>query len=339
MCSILVQGYYLDQSFELIYESQDGYDVLIQQCSTACLEEFSCNPVIVDAFGRCITNDEDIEDARRVMIKEVASENSLDQLGSGDRLSNTSSDDLSWEQLVETDSRSHHSDSSGLMRATAVLYLWVINPDVIDFENSLCCHDNLLLDNNEIQPSDVSNNSLIKPKFRIVDTDLNVCGHCAKLMDSSLIVSDHSRLCLSTCKGAQLVDMGMAAPPPPLDPQTKEKFAHKCKLTFASQPAVLYLKRLMFQKARNLQGEVMSERDLGESVQSFKRKISSGCRTVMVYENQAQQNKARNIINYELIREYATQYRNNGDNDDMAFLKGLLNWFKKDFFKWCNKPE
>ena len=340
MCSILVQGHYLDQSFELIYESQDGYDVLLQQCSTACLEEFSCNPILVDAFGRSITNDEDVEDTRRVMIKEIASENSLDQLCS-ERLSHASStsDDMSWEQLVETDSRSHHSDSSGLMRATAMLHIWVINPEIIDFENSLCCQDDILLENNEIQLSDVSNNSFIKPKFRIIDTDMSICGHCAKFMDDSLIVSDNSRLCLSTCKGAQLIDMGIAAPPPPIDPEIKEKFAKKCKLTFANQPAVLYLKRVMFQKARSLQGEVMANKDLGESMQSFRRRISSGCETVMVYENQTQQNKARDVIDYDRIREYASQYRDSGDIDDMAFIKGLLNWFKKDFFKWCNKPK
>ena len=26
-------------------------------------------------------------------------------------------------------------------------------------------------------------------------------------------------------------------------------------------------------------------------------------------------------------------------NDDVAFMHGLLKWFKCDFFKWCNKPD
>jgi hypothetical protein len=27
------------------------------------------------------------------------------------------------------------------------------------------------------------------------------------------------------------------------------------------------------------------------------------------------------------------------NNEDVSFLHGLLKWFKRDFFKWCNKPE
>lgn len=55
--------------------------------------------------------------------------------------------------------------------------------------------------------------------------------------------------------------------------------------------------------------------------------------------------EALQSINYQLIHQYAIEYITNNTTtntviqEDEAVLRGLLRWFKHDFFKWCNKPD
>ena len=73
---------------------------------------------------------------------------------------------------------------------------------------------------------------------------------------------------------------------------------------------------------------------------AFLSRLESGCKTVMVYEDPLQQYSARNNIDFSRIHAYAMEYlaEHPGCQEDEAFLRGLLRWFKHDFFRWCNQP-
>jgi hypothetical protein len=55
--------------------------------------------------------------------------------------------------------------------------------------------------------------------------------------------------------------------------------------------------------------------------------------------------EALQSINFQSIHQYAIEYITNNMtsiiqvHEDEAILRGLLRWFKHDFFKWCNKPD
>ncbi|CAM9205633.1 unnamed protein product, partial [Ectocarpus fasciculatus] len=73
----------------------------------------------------------------------------------------------------------------------------------------------------------------------------------------------------------------------------------------------------------------------------------SGCETVKRYEEVEHQQAAREVIDMDRIQRYADEFCKKSiaesatgvmPAEDICFMKGLLRWFKCDFFKWTNGP-
>ncbi|XP_071502656.1 peptide-N(4)-(N-acetyl-beta-glucosaminyl)asparagine amidase-like [Diadema antillarum] len=84
--------------------------------------------------------------------------------------------------------------------------------------------------------------------------------------------------------------------------------------------------------------------------QSFAQKLTSSASHVMIYEDPLLQQKARDKIPYEELRQKAQQRLNRiatatSDEDDApldlrdCLLLELLKWFKERFFRWMNAPK
>jgi hypothetical protein len=105
-----------------------------------------------------------------------------------------------------------------------------------------------------------------------------------------------------------------------------------------SQPYLLFLLRYHYKIAIQNQSDKFNY--LTEPIKRFESRIKSGCSTIQQYENIDIQKKARNSINYFQLYTYCQDYINSNPSvsKDVAFVYGLLRWFKSDFFIWCNKP-
>lgn len=57
---------------------------------------------------------------------------------------------------------------------------------------------------------------------------------------------------------------------------------------------------------------------------------------MQIYEDEVSQTLARSLIPYEEIRNANME---NGKVNEFNLVKGLLNWFKNDFFSWTNSPK
>jgi hypothetical protein len=76
---------------------------------------------------------------------------------------------------------------------------------------------------------------------------------------------------------------------------------------------------------------------------SIDERIRSGYQTVEIYELLDQQMAAREAIDFPKVYQYAIEFKEScmdrSISEDICVLKGLTKWFKKDFFRWCNKPK
>ena len=69
-------------------------------------------------------------------------------------------------------------------------------------------------------------------------------------------------------------------------------------------------------------------------------RMKQGIDTVCRYEILQYQQEALNVIDYNRIIHHINEYRTKKPdcNEELLFVQGLVSWFKRDFFKWCNKP-
>lgn len=70
-------------------------------------------------------------------------------------------------------------------------------------------------------------------------------------------------------------------------------------------------------------------------------RIKQGIDTVLRYELLEYQQEALQVIDYNRIIHHINEFRSKKPdycNEELLFMQGLLAWFKRDFFKWCNKP-
>jgi hypothetical protein len=179
---------------------------------------------------------------------------------------------------------------------------------------------------------------VIQPCWKFVDTGFRFCRACWQRCDPSLIsthVSGDStifELNSFVCDYQRAVAAGLCAPISDVDSEAIPPVR-----TVAEE---LYWKRRMFTCARE-QTTSYSRRLRGgeESALQFESSVASSCHTVAQYEIQSHQEMARTVINYARVREIAQERYRGGAAKDVAVLHGLLQWFKCEFFQWCNKPS
>lgn len=191
------------------------------------------------------------------------------------------------------------------------------------------------------------NEQFIQPMYKLVDTPFRLCSSCKKLFDPSMIVvGQSSHLQLFCCESDKAIDFGLAFSDAQISLEIGRSLvsAYGTMSSFSVGPTGMFLRR-MFLK-RSIAFQPISNTNRSPQEQAFYSRLNSGCKTVRVYEDPAQQAAARACIDYLQIRQYAQLHMDESMekagkliNDDIAFLQGLLHWFKCDFFKWCNKPE
>ena len=197
---------------------------------------------------------------------------------------------------------------------------------------------------------------LLQPSYRIVDTNIQLCGRCQQLFDASLVVADAGQLFAFSCASDRAIEMGLAL----CDAEAcleSDAAAVARTVDRNALPVMLFIKRILLRRAVEAQASSSSSLSVGLSAAEydFQSRVESGCQTVNAYEDAAQQEAARTAVDYAKVHEHAENYLRetreqqrqhqpgdatdpNALHEDVAFLHGLLRWFKWDFFKWVNKP-
>ncbi|CCF58229.1 hypothetical protein KAFR_0E00750 [Kazachstania africana CBS 2517] len=98
-----------------------------------------------------------------------------------------------------------------------------------------------------------------------------------------------------------------------------------------------------FQSTRENNREVNRINNLLRTNQFAKEIVGNSRRLCHVYDNSEWHSIVLETLDLDLIYQNVDKtFKNRGDNDDEYsdyLVKELLRYFKRDFFKWCNKPE
>eukprot|EP00596_Hydrurales_sp_CCMP1899_P010285 CAMPEP_0119038026 /NCGR_PEP_ID=MMETSP1177-20130426/6674_1 /TAXON_ID=2985 /ORGANISM="Ochromonas sp, Strain CCMP1899" /LENGTH=328 /DNA_ID=CAMNT_0007000035 /DNA_START=56 /DNA_END=1039 /DNA_ORIENTATION=- len=315
--------------FDVEYDPNDGLDVLNYQLLSIfpdATQEF----LLFDFAGRPISTQEDIDDISNTFQLESPINNEIQAI-----------DTLS----VDSSSTTNITDNR-------IADIWCASDVYINTENfctrkmlSVIKSDDEYDNNNDAgdvkinstndndTPSGLNGNEgfdeFIQPAYHIIDTTIRLCHRCQKLFDKSLIVHDTSELLSFVCQSNQAIDMGLAYAYAE-ESLKSEKFKYY-------NPISLYMKRVLYSQAVELISDSVRE---GGKERAFEGRIIQGCKTVDVYEDEAQQAFARGVIDYEIIIKYANEYLEENkevdiyvynpditfDNNDVAYLMGLLRW-------------
>jgi peptide-N4-(N-acetyl-beta-glucosaminyl)asparagine amidase len=203
-----------------------------------------------------------------------------------------------------------------------VLEMWVINRDtLLPKSQPPICTASLIN----------SNKPCIQPVYSLIDTEFKLCRNCSTQISDGLIQVDDKYLKCFECDGNKLIDMGF------LD---SSQVCSESELQVAESVALFLLRHLFHMAISEQAKRIANSNRLAQAITEFTGRIELGLKTVMVYEDPLQQYSARNMIDYKRIHLYATEHIATHPScaEDEAFLRGLLRWFKQDFFVWCNQP-
>ena len=214
--------------------------------------------------------------------------------------------------------------------------VWCINEQA----TAVCCS------------AEIVEEEVIQPCHRIIDTDFQICSRCCQFLDASLVVHDTSRLISFRCQGAHAAAEGF------LYHAASENRGQQAGSLLTGPPGLFQRRRYLESAIRcqssgalaahsNSAGDINSRvtglveaQERIKQEQDLQARIQSGMKTVLAYEEEAQQEAARAAIDFDKVREGAQNFQreHEGCAEDVAFIMGLLTWFKGGFFKWVNKP-
>jgi hypothetical protein len=239
---------------------------------------------------------------------------------------------------VEIESTEQLSDKIVRLGLGAALDVWCLPADIRIQDSSFMCTQVLLPES-----------ELIQPVCYVIDTPFRICQYCSKHVFHPSIQSSHGAPGLQVlmpfiCDSGKAVDFGLAldganAIRISLADDIKAKY-----LTDPQSPIALFIRKQMYGMALKQQQASLSPQlvqNLSSAAAQFKGRLNSGVQTVMAYEDPQQKQAALESIDFKRVRQYADEYADEHPTSakDVAFIHGLLRWFKADFFKWCNKPE
>jgi len=210
---------------------------------------------------------------------------------------------------------------------------------------------------------------LLQPMYKVVDTGIRLCEHCASsCSDPSLLVCEPHVLTTFSCDSALAAEIGLV-PPPRARPGTGADTDAVLQGTPPADdtaaadawnhPTSLHARRQLLEAAVLLQDSGAApvhiscdapplsqhqEEQQHHAKRQFMQRLQGARATALAHEDAAQQQAAIAAVDFEKVHSEALLWREQSraqgqePADDAVFLAGLLAWFKRHFFKWCNKP-
>jgi len=208
------------------------------------------------------------------------------------------------------------------------------------------------------------NQPLLQPVYKVIDTGIRLCEHCAALCsDPSMLVCEPHALTTFRCDAGKAAEIGLVPPPDDAPSAVVAAATTVDTETTATDkqnhPTSLYVRRQILEAAVSMQASgsaaanvscatVPLSSALTQQQEQAKRQFSQRLRgaqaTALAHEETAQQQAALQAVDFKCVHREALLWqehcRSEGREpaDDAVFLAGLLAWFKRHFFTWCNKP-
>lgn len=158
---------------------------------------------------------------------------------------------------------------------------------------------------------------------RLLDTEFCLCSRCAvNCVDASILGEESPSPFQCSCSAACQFGLGLSS--------TCCVFPS----TINGYPLILYMKRKLFDNIKN----VLSSTNASLEREILQR-LQHGCQQLLLYETPSVVAAARRVIDYRTIITYADEYAATHNSSDVCLMHGLMKWFKRDYFKWCDRPS
>jgi hypothetical protein len=183
----------------------------------------------------------------------------------------------------------------------------------------------------------------LQPLYNIVDTAFTICPSCLTRFDSDL-QGDllGPKPTAGACRVSEAEELGICLPSSNVISTSGALRSGYGDNICVPEPVRLFVLRCLWSNFVASQRSYRSLIAYAEASSNFRRRVESTCKSVQVYESPNQKAITRRVIDLETINRYAQVHITNANNSmpgDVAFMHGLLQWFRCDFFEWCNKPD